>query len=314
MTCIRLSMESTFINRVIHREADGMKIGIVGSMNIDKVCIVDRLPGNGDTLLAHDYIETYGGKGANQAVAAARLGGDVTMFGCLGDDSDGDSILAHMIEEGIEMTSVKVLEKVPTGCAFISVARGDNAIVVVPGANAHVTMDYLEAHRERLESMDILLLQNEIPMSSVAYVMGTYGQGRKTIIYDPAPSRKIEGETLMKATWITPNESETASLYSIVSEKDIRDRCLVTLGKKGVKAFVHGEQVLIPAIDIDPVDTTGAGDTFNGALAFALSQGRAMPEALTFANAAAGLSTTKEGAQTGMPTLEEVEEVLGTIQ
>lgn len=283
-----------------------MKIAVVGSMNIDKVAKVDHIPLKGETLLATDYMETFGGKGANQAVALARLGADVTMFGCVGKDGDGLKTIQHMISEGVQMAHVKQVDQVPTGCAFINVGEGDNAIVVVPGANKEVTVDYIRQMATVLQGMDILLFQNEIPMRTVTYLLATYGDQGQVLIYNPAPYRPLKAEDIQKASYITPNASEAKALFEVIEPAVIGEKCIITKGRHGVDCLFEGKKMTIPAIKCKPVDTTGAGDTFNGALAYGLGQGMVLPQAIAFANTAAGISTEQAGAQGGMPTLEDV--------
>lgn len=282
-----------------------MKIGVVGSINMDKVATVAHIPRKGETLLASNYMETFGGKGANQAVAIAKLGGDVTLFGCVGDDWDGQRTMAHMKEVGVAMDAVETIAKTPTGRAFINVGEKDNTIVVVSGANSHVTEAYLAGQRQRIEAMDILLIQNEIPGPSVTWLLENFGP-HKTIIYNPAPYRDMDRAVVKKATWLTPNESEAASLLGQEADMALQSKCLLTRGSKGIAYMEYGQVKRIPAIDCHPVDTTGAGDTFNGALAYGLAKAWSLERAITFANVAAGISTEKEGAQQGMPTLEKV--------
>ncbi len=283
-----------------------MKIAVIGSMNIDKVASVDHIPLKGETLMATHYMETFGGKGANQAVALARLGADVTMFGCVGNDGDGLKTIQHMADEGIHMAHVKEIDEVPTGRAFINVGENDNAIVVVPGANSYVTIDYIDSMMVMLGAMDIIILQNEIPASTVSYILGTYGVLGKTLIYNPAPYREVEAKDLQRATYITPNESEAQTLFKLIDRESIAEKCVITKGSEGVDCIYRGVSMTIPAIKCRPADTTGAGDTFNGALAYGISKDKTLPEAIAFANTAAGISTEKPGAQGGMPVLAEV--------
>jgi len=282
-----------------------MKIGVIGSMNLDKVAKVDHIPLKGETLLAESYMETYGGKGANQAVSVAKFGGDVTMFGCVGDDSDGARTIDHMIQEGVNMDPVETIINAPTGRAFICVGEEDNTIVVISGANSYVTREYLERKQQRIEEMDIRLLQNEIPMPSIEWILEKLGD-RKQVIYNPAPYREVDMNLLKKATWITPNESEAANLLDHEEGPEIQPKCILTRGSKGIAFMEDGHVIRVHAIKCSPVDTTGAGDTFNGALAYGLSQEWTLTKSVKFANVAGGMSTEKEGAQKGMPSLEEV--------
>ena len=283
-----------------------MKAAVIGSMNMDKVVSVDHFPKRGETLIAQGFMETFGGKGANQAVAIARLGGDVTMYGCVGDDGDGDRIIAAMRAVGVNMDQVEKVKDTPTGRAFICVGEGDNAIVVVSGANEKVDEAYLKRHLEAIKEADFIIMQNEIPMTSVAWILENLGDEKK-IIYNPAPYMPIDMKYLKKATWITPNESEAANLLDTPEGPELQPKCILTRGSKGVAYMEDGHVERAKPIVCKPVDTTGAGDTFNGAFGYGLSQGWSLGRSVVFANTAAGISTEKEGAQQGMPTLEEVE-------
>jgi len=284
-----------------------MKIGVIGSINMDKVASVDHIPLKGETLLAKSYMETFGGKGANQCVAVARLGGDITMFGCVGNDGDGQKVLVHMKDVGVHTDHIKIIDDVATGCAFINVGEGDNAIVVVQGANNYVTKAYVMDQGEALADMDIILIQNEIPTETIEFVLESYGGGDQLIIYNPAPYKSIQGDLLSKATYITPNEHEVIELQKESQGNYPKASLIITRGAMGSDFYNGTTWQNVPAIECMPIDTTGAGDTFNGALAYGLSQEMSLEEAVRFANTAAGIATEKEGAQLGMPSLGLVE-------
>lgn len=291
-----------------------MKIAVIGSLNMDKVCQLDRIPSPGETLKADKYFEAFGGKGANQAVAAAKLGGDVSFIGCVGADDDGRRMIENMAKHGIHVEGIRVVEETVTGRAFINLGNQDNAIVIVPGANDYVTIDYVKACQSIMESADIILLQNEIPMETNEYILQTYGNS-KQVIYNPAPYSEMDSESLLKATWITPNESESVLMFTALASggldrDDIKEKLIVTMGSEGVQFFEDGLKQKVEASRCEVLDTTGAGDTFNGALAFGLSQGKPLKEAIKLANVAAGMSTEALGAQEGMPEIDQVLERL----
>lgn len=282
------------------------KIAVIGSINMDLVLGCDRMPGKGETILGHTLDFNPGGKGANQAVAAAKVGGDVTMFGCVGEDDMGKKLLENLQEQGVHTEFVSKIADCPSGQAFITVAEGDNSIVVISGANACVTKSYIDSVREHILDCDIIVLQNEIPAETIHYVIDFCYEAGKRIIYNPAPAADASQEMLEKVTFLTPNRHEVLRLFpekeldALFEEK--REQLIVTLGESGVRTG----DLLIPAYRVEVADTTGAGDTLNGVFAAALSFDKNTEEALRFANAASALSITKPGAQGGMPTYAEV--------
>ena len=287
------------------------KIAVIGSINMDLTCKADRHPGKGETISGRDLQYVPGGKGANQAVAAARLGGDVTMFGCVGDDSFADVLIQNLNDQGVHTKWIQKVPGISSGTAMITVAEGDNSIVVIPGANQCVTPAYLESVREEILEADIVVLQNEIPAETVAAAVELAHSHGKTVIYNPAPVRPLEEAVMAKISYLTPNEHEAALLFS--NEDDLhtllekqQGKLIVTLGGDGAAAWADGEVLEIPARKANVVDTTGAGDTFNGAFAYALAKDDPVADALRFANVAASLSTEGFGAQGGMPTADQV--------
>lgn len=289
------------------------KIAVIGSINMDLTAQAERLPGKGETISAANLQYVPGGKGANQAVAAARLGGDVTMFGCVGDDAFADRLIDNLRQNGVDTTYIRRVAGVSSGIAMITVAEKDNCIVVVPGANHCVTPAYLDEVKTAVLSADILIVQNEIPLDTVAYVMELGHQTGKLVIYNPAPAAPVPEDILEKADYITPNEHEAALLFPNAGELPaLLERCggklIVTLGEKGAAAWENGTLLQIPARPAAARDTTGAGDTFNGAFACALAKGYPLEKSLLIANVAASLSTEQAGAQGGMPTWKRVME------
>lgn len=287
------------------------KVGVVGSINVDMTLITDRIPHKGETLLGENVIYSAGGKGANQAVAAARAGAKVTMFGCVGDDSNGEKMIDNLSSCGIETAYVDKLDGISTGLAVITVGEKDNTIIVIPGANSSVDCGYIDKISSELKKMDIVLIQQEIPETAVDYVVDfCHGHGIMTML-NPAPARDIREETVEKADYLTPNEHETKLIFPGEDLETLLrkypEKLVVTLGSKGaVSCSKTGELIQVKAGKVDVCDTTGAGDTFNGILAAMIAGNMPLEDAMLYANAGAGLSTEKMGAQGGMPSLEEI--------
>ncbi|MBB4825000.1 ribokinase [Sporosarcina luteola] len=284
---------------------------------MDLVTSTSRIPEVGETLIGDSFHTTPGGKGANQAVASARLGADVTMIGAVGDDSFGEAAVSNLRSEGVDTSTIMEVEGCSTGIAAITVSDADNSIIVVPGTNHHVTPAIIEKYEEAVKNSDILLLQLEIPLESVIRAVQLAKKHDILTILNPAPIQHLPLELLEMVDYLTPNEHEQTLLFASTdgSEeqlKKLQEKCIVTKGSKGVMLYRNGASLSIPGILVEAIDTTGAGDSFNGALAYALCQGATMEEACRFANAVGAMSVTKFGAQAGMPTKEEVEEFLST--
>lgn len=293
-----------------------MKISVVGSINMDQTVEASKIPQKGETVQGLGLSYIPGGKGANQAVAMARLGADVEMFGCVGDDDNGIKLIDNLAKNGVKADNVKKLANVPTGLAIITVGDNDNTIVVVGGANNYVDCNYIDSIKDNLLESDYVVLQHEIPTETVEYVLDIcYENGIKTVL-NPAPARKLSRSVWQKATWITPNVHEAKVIFGEdVSVEDALSLCpgkiVITLGEKGVvMSKDDGSIINIPARKSNVKDTTGAGDTLNGAFCYMLAENASPEEALRFANVAAGLSVEKLGAQAGMPTKREVEAAL----
>jgi ribokinase len=288
------------------------RIAVIGSMNMDLVVETAVSPQMGETVLGDNFFTTPGGKGANQAVAAARLGGEVAMFGTVGHDPNGVALVENLKSEGIQTNWMNTVANVSTGVAIIEIQNGHNRIIVAPGANQWTNTEYLSSIAETLLSFDIVILQLEVPLEAVEFIVNKLSGSGRTIILNPAPAVALSEEVIAAVTYITPNEHEYKIVLGTTKSAEealqlMPNKLLITCGAAGVKYF-NGEQVVtVPSIKIDVVDTTGAGDTFTGAFGVAIGKGYSLHEAIRFANIAAGLSTTKLGAQTGMPTLAEVE-------
>jgi ribokinase len=296
------------------------RITVVGSSNTDMVIKTSKLPAPGETILGGVFFMNPGGKGANQAVAAARLGGKVSFIAKTGDDVFGKQ--ARQIFEGENINTDYLMMDTghPSGVALITVdAKGENCIVVAPGSNSYLSKEDIELAREQIIRSEIVLLQLEIPLETVAYTANIAYDAGKKVILNPAPATQISDEILSRLYMITPNEIE-AELISGIPVTDIEsaklaaqhlfDRgvkvVIITLGSKGALLFTREKTKLIPSPKVDALDTTAAGDVFNGAIAVAISEGSELEEAVEFACKAAAISVTRMGAQSSAPYRKEI--------
>lgn len=297
------------------------KILVVGSLNVDMVMNVDHMPAEGETILCDGMTLVPGGKGANQACAAGRLGTDVAMLGAIGDDDYGALQLKSLSEAGVEVGGLLKKEGQNTGTAFITVNKsGNNSIVVVPGANSAFRPEDIEANRELIEQCEIMILQLEIPLDTVCYAAKLAKSLGKTVILDPAPVPEHFPEELYEYVDIVkPNETELGMLTGIAeAQKHLTEatqvlkargvkNVLVTLGGDGVYINPEsGEEIRIPACKVKAVDTTAAGDSFTAALAAMLLNGESLEAAAEFANRVSAIVVTRKGAQSSIPTIDEV--------
>lgn len=293
-----------------------MKLAVVGSINVDMTVTAERIPLKGETLRGGSISYIPGGKGANQAVAMAKLGAEVEMFGCVGDDDNGQKMLNNLNRVGVKTEHVKVVKGVPTGIAMITVGDNDNTIVVVPGANAEVDKKYVDEVKEALETYDMVVLQHEIPLDTVHYVVEFCAGKNIPVVLNPAPAASVPMDIIEKVTYVTPNEHEAVLIFGdkLSTEELLRqypEKLIITQGSRGVSACLKSGKVLtVPARPAKVADTTGAGDTLNGAFSVRIAEGDDLENALIYANTAASLSTEKFGAQSGMPTAEEVAKVI----
>lgn len=281
---------------------------------MDLVTSTDRVPTLGETVMGETFHTIPGGKGANQAVAAARLGAETTMIGCVGQDLFGQDLVKHLENQGVNVSNVKPVTDSSTGIASITIANGDNQIIVIPGANYHVTPALVASFEDVIAASDILLLQLEIPLESVEKAVELASKHQVKVILNPAPIQPLPKELLAKVDYLTPNEYEQQLLFDSIEwteqeRQEMVKKCIITRGSKGITFFQDGERE-IPSFKVDVVDTTGAGDSFNGGFAYSISLGASLEEACQFASAVAALSVTKFGAQGGMPTMEEVQAFL----
>ncbi|PVE66168.1 ribokinase [Priestia megaterium] len=290
------------------------KVTVIGSSSMDLVVTSNIRPGAGETVLGESFKTVPGGKGANQAVAAARLGADVSMIGCVGEDHYGKAILENFKSNGVSVENVKPVTDSDSGTAHIILAEGDNSIVVVKGANDYITPDYVEKAKGKIKEADIVLIQQEIPEETVEYVAQLCQELKVPLLLNPAPARPLKAEVIEQVSYITPNEHEAELLFEGKEKEEVLkqypNKLFITEGKQGVRYFNGEQEVVVPSYQVETIDTTGAGDTFNAALAVALAEGMGFEKGIQFANRAASLSVTKFGAQGGMPTRKEVEESL----
>jgi len=297
---------------------------VVGSLNMDMVTRVERFPSPGETIKGSSFRIFPGGKGANQAVALARLGAGVEMVGAIGDDMLGRGYRDILLKEGVGVGGVRVVAGAATGTASIEVSTaGENHIIIVGGANDSVDAAYVRSMEAAIRASGLLLLQLEIPLEANIEAARIAREAGLPVMLDPAPARELPDELLSSVSIITPNETEAAILTGAdtSNEAGVREaarrllargigRVIIKVGSRGafvaeLSSFVH-----IPAFKVKVVDTVAAGDSFNAGLAYALGSGLALVEAVRFANAAGALSTTREGAQSAMPSAREVEELI----
>ncbi|MBE2283241.1 MAG: ribokinase [Prosthecobacter sp.] len=294
---------------------------VLGSSNTDMIVRTRTLPRPGETVLGGEFITAAGGKGANQAVAARRAGGSVSFIARIGSDAFGDQSLASWRSEGIDITHVTRDAKAASGVALILVdENGENSIAVAGGANQRLTPAHVRKAAKVIRGAHTLLMQLETPLPTIQAAAEIAAKAGVRVILNPAPAQPLPAELLRQLTIITPNETEAETLTGIRvrSEKDCHRAAnalqksgvrhvIITLGARGAfLAMDDGTRLLIPSFPVQPVDTTAAGDTFNGALAVALGENHPLPEAIRFANAAAALSITRLGAQPSAPKRREI--------
>jgi ribokinase len=296
------------------------KILVVGSSNTDMVIKTNHFPAPGETILGGRFLMNAGGKGANQAVAAARLGGMVTFVGKIGDDIFGKQAIQQLEDEGINVDFVAVDHENPSGVAMITVDRkGENSIVVAPGSNGTLSHEDFDKAMPEFEDSEYVLMQLEIPIPTVEYIARLAANKQKKVILNPAPAASLTDELLRNLYLITPNETEAELLTGIkVTDQNSAMKAAMALHNKGVEIVVitmgsagafllkDGKSEIINAPIVEAVDTTAAGDTFNGALAVALSEGKTIQESVAFANKAASISVTRIGAQSSVPYRNEI--------
>lgn len=299
------------------------KILVIGSSNTDLIAKVKKFPAAGETIEGISFLQAMGGKGANQALAAHKLGGDVKFITCLGKDANGKNSLTHYEQEGLDVALSLIKDDVPSGTAMIWVEEsGENCIVITPGANKMLTPEYIYKVEQAIAEADIVLLQMEIPYETIKTVCSIASKHQTKIMLNVAPAMQLEADLLKQIEILVVNETE-AELISGVKINDVGKETVVdilldkgvktvvlTLGKQGCYFKNNQMNLYIPAFQVDPLDTTGAGDTFCGALAAELSRGHNWKETLQFATAASAICVTRMGAQPSIPSEKEVGEFL----
>ena len=300
----------------------GKKILVIGSLNMDMVIPVKELPQKGETILGGSPAHIPGGKGANQACAAGKLGGAVTMLGKVGQDGMGRALKENLAAAGVEVTHVEETPDAPTGMAVIYVGEtGSNSIVVIPGANGLCDAAFIEANEELIAAHDIIVLQLEIPYDGVFRAIQLAKKHGRLVVLNPAPAPdSLPPEVIASLDYFTPNETEMARIAGLpvggVEEAIAAGKKLVeagggtvlaTLGEAGALLVTKETAQVLPTLRVQAVDTTAAGDTFNGAFVTALAEGMSQEEAIAFGNKAASISVTRKGAQTSIPSREEVD-------
>jgi len=303
------------------------RVCVVGSANVDYTVALPRLPSAGETVSGGTLLVNLGGKGANQALAARRLGGEVRMIGCVGDDADGRRIRESLAAAGIGVEGLVATADAATGTALITVdPQGRNQIAVAPGANHSLTVDMAEPFAASIAWADVVACQLETPLPVVRWALGEARRHEVVTILNPAPVQPLDAEILALVDFLTPNEHEAARLTglavdSLESAREAAGRLLasgagavlVTMAEGGVLACQGDTAIHFPAFSVEAVDTTAAGDAFNGALALGLAAGGTLEQAIPLASAAAALACTKRGAQDSLPGRAEVEAFLRSL-
>jgi len=297
---------------------------VLGSINADHILNLESFPTPGETVTGNQYQVAFGGKGANQAVAAGRSGANIAFIACTGDDDTGERVRKQLASDNIDIAPVSVVAGESTGVALIFVnAEGENVIGIHAGANAALTTERVEAQRALIGGAEALLMQLESPVESVLAAAKIAHENHTTVVLNPAPARVLSDELLALVDIITPNETEAEKLTGIRVENDddaaraaraLHDKgigtVIITLGSRGVWASVNGEGRRVPGFKVKAIDTIAAGDTFNGALVTALLEGMRMDDAIRFAHAAAAIAVTRKGAQPSVPWRKEIDEFL----
>lgn len=300
------------------------KLAVLGSINADHILNLAHFPRPGETVIGQKYQIAFGGKGANQAVAAGRAGANIAFIACVGADDIGERICQQLAQDNIDTHPVEAVEGESTGVAMIFVnGEGENNIGIYSGANAALTPQYVERHQQVIAQADALLMQLESPLDSVLAAATLARQHQTRVILNPAPATKLSDDLLALIDIITPNETEAEILTGIaVNNDDDAARAaaalhekgiatvLITLGRRGVWLSENGKGQRIAGFEVNAVDTIAAGDTFNGAFITARLEGKAMHDAIRFAHAAAAIAVTRSGAQPSVPWRAEIDDFL----
>lgn len=297
---------------------------VLGSINADHILNLESFPRPGETVTGSQYQVAFGGKGANQAVAAGRSGANIAFIACTGDDDTGARVRQQLASDNIDVEPVTAIAGESTGVALIFVnGEGENVIGIHAGANAALSAGLVAKQQQRIASADALLMQLESPLESVLAAAKIAHQNNTTVVLNPAPARALPDELLALVDIITPNETEAEKLTGVRVETDedaanaaqvLHDKgiatVIITLGSRGVWASQRGKGQRVPGFKVQAIDTIAAGDTFNGALMTALLEGKALPDALRFAHAAAAIAVTRKGAQPSVPWRNEIDDFL----
>lgn len=297
---------------------------VLGSINADHILNLESFPRPGETVTGNQYQVAFGGKGANQAVAAGRSGANIAFIACTGDDDTGERVRKQLASDNIDVEPVTVVAGESTGVALIFVnGEGENVIGIHAGANAALSTDLVAEQQQRIAQADALLMQLESPLESVQAAAEIAHRNNTTVVLNPAPARALSDDLLALVDIITPNETEAEKLTGVrVTNDDEAARAaqvlhdkgigtvIITLGSRGVWASQQGNGQRVLGFKVQAIDTIAAGDTFNGALMTALLEGEALPEALRFAHAAAAIAVTRKGAQPSVPWRKEIDDFL----
>jgi len=294
------------------------KIVIIGSSNVDLTVRTSHIPSKGETIFGAAPQTAFGGKGANQAVAVSRLGGDVSFITKIGTDSYGNMMAENLVKEGMSADTVIRDSETPSGVAWICVDdNGDNSIIVMPGANCTMTKEDIVPFLPLIKEADYLLMQLETPLEVVEHAASIAYENGVKVVLNPAPAQPLSDDLLSKTYLLTPNEKECRLLCGENASEDVRTNAefllakgvkniIVTLGEKGSILCNASGQAEVPAVKVNAVDTVAAGDTYNGALVVALSEGKTLTEAMAFATKASAIAVTRFGAQPSVPYRSEI--------
>lgn len=284
-------------------------IVVIGSASIDLMVKTSVLPNTGETVMGDTFFTNPGGKGANQAIAAARLSDKVYMIGAVGEDAHGQQIIDNLKQNNVDTYFMDTIKNENSGTAHITLYENDNRIIVVPGANNYVTPENVLPKIKQFQAGDIIIMQQEIPEDTITAVVNYASNHGMKVILNPAPYRPLNPEIISKVDWLTPNESESQLLFNHKETQalaQLPNKLIITQGALGA-SFYNDSQYHIDGYRRDVIDTTGAGDTFNGALAVALNENKALADAIDFANLAASFSITDYGAQGAMPYRKDLD-------
>lgn len=300
------------------------KLVVLGSINADHILNLEHFPTPGETVTGQEYQVAFGGKGANQAVAAGRSGADIAFIACVGDDDTGNRVCKQLASDNIDTSPISTIKDASTGVALIFVnGAGENVIGIHAGANGALTPSLVEEQNQKIAQASALLMQLESPLESVLSAAKIAHQNQTKVVLNPAPACELSDELLGLVDMITPNETEAEKLTGVRVENDDDaavaaqvlhakgiETVIITLGSRGVWLSENGKGQRVPGFKVKAVDTIAAGDTFNGALVTALLEDKPMNEAIRFAHAAAAIAVTRKGAQPSVPWRHEIDEFL----